>query len=162
MHVKLFTLNTCWFCVDQRTSQLWRSDWYLQRCLLYSALSPACEGMAPKLSCLLTVQINIGLFFFGSIFGRPFVKRFVLCYWTVVLSVLSVCNVGVLWPNFWMDQDETLHGGRPRPWPHWLDGDPALPHPKGHTPIFGPISVVAKRLDGSRCHLVRRQASQGE
>jgi len=23
------------------------------------------------------------------------------------LSVLSVCNVGVLWPNGWMDQDET-------------------------------------------------------
>jgi len=23
---------------------------------------------------------------------------------------LSVCNVGVLWPNGWMDQDETCHG----------------------------------------------------
>ena len=23
--------------------------------------------------------------------------------------VLSVCNVGVLWPNGWMDQDETHH-----------------------------------------------------
>jgi len=31
------------------------------------------------------------------------------------LSVLSVCNVGVLWPNGWMDQDATWHGGRPRP-----------------------------------------------
>jgi len=31
-----------------------------------------------------------------SIFGRPFVKRFALCYRTVVLSLLSVCNVGVL------------------------------------------------------------------
>jgi len=36
---------------------------------------------------------------------RPFVKRFVLCYWTVVcpvclcLPVLCVCDVGVLWPN---------------------------------------------------------------
>ena len=29
-----------------------------------------------------------------SVFGRPFVKRFALCYWTVVcLSCLSVCPV---------------------------------------------------------------------
>jgi len=34
------------------------------------------------------------------------------------LSVLSVCDVGVLWPNGWIDQDETWHGGRPRPRPH--------------------------------------------
>ena len=42
-----------------------------------------------------------------------------------------------------------------------LDGDPAPPPPqRGHSPLqFLPMSVVAKRLDGSRCHLVRRQAS---
>jgi len=28
--------------------------------------------------------------------------------------------------------------------------------PKGHSPQFPPISVVAKWLDGSRCHLVHR------
>ena len=28
-----------------------------------------------------------------------------------------VCDVGVLWPNGWMDQDEAWHAGRPRPWP---------------------------------------------
>jgi len=33
------------------------------------------------------------------------------------LSVLSVCNFGVLWPNGWTEQDETWHAGRPRPWP---------------------------------------------
>jgi len=33
------------------------------------------------------------------VFGRPFVKRFALCYRTVVCTVLSVCKVGVLWPN---------------------------------------------------------------
>ena len=33
-----------------------------------------------------------------------------------------------------------------------LDGDPAPS--KGHSfPIFGPMSVVVKRLDGSTCHL---------
>ena len=39
-----------------------------------------------------------------------------------------------------------------------LDGDP-VPFPKkGRSPLpnFRPISVVAKRLDASRCHLVRR------
>jgi len=37
-----------------------------------------------------------------------------------------------------------------------LDGDPA-PSPKGHSsPHFLPISIVPKRLDGSRCQLVQR------
>jgi len=34
------------------------------------------------------------------------------------LSVLSVCNVGVLWPNSWMHQDKICRGGKPRPRPH--------------------------------------------
>jgi len=44
-------------------------------------------------------------------FLRPFVKRITyICYRTVVLSCPacpvchSVCNVGVLWPNGWMDK----------------------------------------------------------
>ena len=57
------------------------------------------------------------------------------------LSCLSVCNVGVLWPNGWMDQDETWPGGRLGPGHMVLDGDPA-PHKKGAQPpappIFGP------------------------
>ena len=62
-----------------------------------------------------------------------------VCYRTVVsLSVCPVCNVGVLWPNGWMEQDETWQGGRPRPGHIPLDADPA-PH-KGaqRPPIFGP------------------------
>jgi len=117
---------------------------------------------------------------------------------------LSVCNVGVLWPNGWMDQDETWHAGRPRPWPHCVRWGPSCPPPKGHSPHFSAhtcygemagwikmplrrdvglnpsnivldgdpaplpkkggkatlnfwaMSVVAKRLDGSTCHLVGR------
>jgi len=46
-------------------------------------------------------------------FARPFVKRFELCYRSIVLSILSVClsvcDVRVLWPNGWTDQDETWH-----------------------------------------------------
>jgi len=45
------------------------------------------------------------------IFGRPFVKWFVLCYRSVVCLpcpvCLSVCDVCALWPNGWTDQDET-------------------------------------------------------
>jgi len=38
-----------------------------------------------------------------------------------------------------------------------LDGDPAFPPLKGHShPNFRPMSVMAKRLDGLRSHLVRR------
>ena len=40
-----------------------------------------------------------------------------------------------------------------------LDGDPA-PRKWGTTPSnFWPMSIVAKRMEGSRCHLVRRQDS---
>jgi len=40
-----------------------------------------------------------------------------------------------------------------------LDGDTApLPRKGGTAPNFRPVSIVAKRLDGSKCHLVRRCA----
>jgi len=93
------------------------------------------------------------------IFGRPFVKLFALCYRTVVLSVcpvLTVCDIGVLWPNGWMDQNETWHGGRPRPRPHCVRWGPSSPPQKGQTPNFRPMSAVAKWVDGLRCHLVWR------
>ena len=70
-----------------------------------------------------------------SVFGRPFVKRFALCYQTVVclpmcLSVLSVCDIGELWPNGWMDQDETWRADRPQPSPHCVRWKPSSPFPK--------------------------------
>ena len=52
----------------------------------------------------------------------------------VVLSVLFVCplsNVGVLWPNGWMDQDATWYGSRPRPRRHYVRWGPSSPPPKG-------------------------------
>jgi len=57
----------------------------------------------------------------------------------VCLSVCPVCNADVLWLNGWMDQDETWHGGRPRPWPHCVRWGPSSPSPQGHSvpPIFG-------------------------
>ena len=67
-------------------------------------------------------------------FGRPFLKRFAICCPTVVclsvcLSCLSDCDVGVLWPNGWMDQDETWRVGRPRPWPRRVRWRPNFPSP---------------------------------
>jgi len=69
-----------------------------------------------------------------------------------VLSFLSVCDVGVLWPNGWMDEDETWHAGRPRPWPHCVRWVPSSPPQKGvGAPNFRPMCVVAKWLHGLRC-----------
>ena len=71
------------------------------------------------------------------IFRRPFVKRFALSYRTVVCTVcpvLSVCDVGVLWPNGWMDQDETWHAGGPRPQPHCVGWVPSSPSKKRTQP----------------------------
>jgi len=71
------------------------------------------------------------------VFGRPFVKQFALCYRTVVSPVfLSVCDVCVLWPNGWMDQDETWRGGRPQPRPHYVKWQPSSSPNKGHSPQF--------------------------
>jgi len=75
------------------------------------------------------------------VFGRPFVKRFALCYQSVVCPVvLSVCNVRALWPNGWTDQDDTWPAGRPRAWPHCVRWEPSSTPTKGHSPhpIFGP------------------------
>ena len=116
-----------------------------------------CQQFTPQQLCSVPQYVS-----FWSpvllIFGRPFVKRFALCYQTVVcLSVLSVCGVGVVWPNGWMDQDETWLRGRPRSWPHYVRWRSSSPFPNGAElpSIFGPYHV-AKWLDGSRCHLVGR------
>jgi len=73
-------------------------------------------------SCIFKIQDNTLSGILRYLFGRPFVKRFALCYRSVVLSCpvclsvcLSVCDVGVLWPNGWPDQGGTWHGGGPQP-----------------------------------------------
>jgi len=70
--------------------------------------------------------------------------------------IFSPC---LLWPDGWMDQDATWHGGRSQPRPHcarWVP-DSQLPYPKwGRPHNFRPIFVVFKWLDASRCHLVGR------
>jgi len=93
---------------------------------------------------------------------RPFVKRFALCYRSVVYpsvcpSCLSVtlvyCGQTVEWIKMKLGMKVGLGPGHVM-----LDGDPA-PLPKGaQPPNFRSMSVVAKRLVGSRCHLVQRYA----
>jgi len=70
-----------------------------------------------------------------SNFWATVCKRFAICYQAVVCPVCLSCpvsNVGVLWPNGWMNQDETWHTGLGLG--HIvLDGDPA-PLPRGAQP----------------------------
>ena len=89
---------------------------------------------------------------------RPFVKRFALCYRTVVLScILSVTLVHCGQTLGWIKMKLGIQIGL-GPGHTMLDGDPAS-HPKGAQPQFQPISAAAKWLDVSRCHSVWRKDS---
>ena len=48
--------------------------------------------------------------------------------------ICPVLNVGVLWPNSWMDQDETWHAGRPGTWPHCVRWGPSSLQKKDTAP----------------------------
>ena len=91
------------------------------------------------------------------VFGRPFVKRFALCYQTVarpvcpVLSVTVYCGQTVGQIKMKLDLQVGLG-----PDQIVLDGDPAPPQKGGEAPNFQPMFIVAKRLDGSRWHLAWR------
>jgi len=54
----------------------------------------------------------------------------------------------LLWPNGWVHQSITWHGGRPQPRRHCVRWGPS-PSKKGTAPSnFRPMTIVAKRLDG--------------
>jgi len=139
----------------------------------------------------------------SCVFGQPFVKRFALCYQTVVCPVCPVLSVTLVHCGQTVGRIEMKLGTQVGLGPGHivLDGDPAPTPPKGHShPIFGhiccgqmaawikmslgmelgldpgdfvldgdpaplsqrgtdpnfrPISVAAKWLHGSRCHLAR-------
>ena len=98
------------------------------------------------------------------VFGRPFVKRYTLCYRSIVclsvcLSVLSCLSVTFVHCGQTVGRIKMKLGMRVGLGPGHivLGGDPAPPPPKGHSPPnFRPISVAAKWMHGSRCHLVWR------
>ena len=62
------------------------------------------------------------------------------CLSVLSVYVLSVGNVGVLWPNGWIDQDATWYGSTPRLRPSSVERGPSPPRKKkGAQPvIFGP------------------------
>jgi len=62
----------------------------------------------------------------------------------------------LLWPNGCVGQEVTCYGGRRGPTRHCVRWGPSSPALNGHTPNFRRKSVVAKRLDGLRYHLVWR------
>ena len=88
------------------------------------------------------------------VFGRPFVKRFSLCYRSVVcLSVclvLSVLSVTFVHCGQTVGRIKTKLGMQVGLGPGHivLDGDPAPPQKVGGAPPnFRPMFIAAKRLD---------------
>jgi len=76
---------------------------------------------------------------YSVLFDRPLqvTVRPMLRNRSPVRPVCLICNVGVLWPNGWMDQDATWYGDRPRPRRHCIRWDPTLPTERGTaTPHF--------------------------
>jgi len=115
-----------------------------------------------SLPCQVTLTLHTHFWATVCKMVRPMPSDRCLSVCLSVLSVhpcLSVGNVAVLWPNGWLDQDETWHAGGPRPCAHCLMGTQHRLPQRGTAPSFRPRSVVAKWLDGLRCHLVWRMTS---
>jgi len=96
----------------------------------------------------------------SRIFRRPFVKRFAICYRTIVLSCLSVClSVTLVYCSQTVGRIKMKLGLQVGlgPGDFVLDGDPAPPKNGAQPhPNFQPMSIVARWLDRSRCHVVQR------
>jgi len=73
---------------------------------------------------------NLGIYLCD--FWATICKMDALRLLSVCLSCLSVCNVDVLWPNGWMKLGSQVGLG---PGHIVLDGDPAPPPPKVHSPL---------------------------
>jgi len=75
----------------------------------------------------------------------------------VPLPIFGPC---LSWQNGWMDQNATWYGNRPWSRRHCVRWGPGSPHPPKKMEKSNPVpnfrSIVSKRLNGSRCHFVRR------
>jgi len=78
------------------------------------------------------------------VFGRQFVKRFALCYRSVVCPVLSACIVDALWPNGWMIKMKLGMQVGLVPSDIVLDGDSAPLPQRGTAPNFRPYLLWQK------------------
>ena len=83
----------------------------------------------------------------------------VLSFWATVCKTVRpmlpvrclscpVCDVCALWPNGWMDQDETWLAGRPRPWPHCVRWGLSSPSPKGGRAPQFPAHICCGQMAG--------------
>jgi len=96
------------------------------------------------MSCVLLYYIHF-VFYCTHVRMSYVLNSYLLTYLLLKKLVhLSVCNVGALWPNGWMDQDITWYRGRP--WPRWHCVIPAPPHIMGNSSpsTFRPKSIAAK------------------
>jgi len=88
--------------------------------LLIRTLTLTWSGHKPRI--VLWLSLAQALPWVRKCFYAMFTNAFWATVCKMVRSMLSdhcpVCDVGVLWPNGWTDQDETWHTGRPRPRPH--------------------------------------------
>ena len=84
---------------------------------------------------------------------RPLLKR-----WAEHPQIFGPC---LLRPNGWMNEAGTWHGGRTQARRLCVRWRPSPLPQKRRSPLpnFRPISIVVKRFDASRCHLVWMLAS---
>ena len=101
------------------------------------------DNIAPNAKCQWVLVLAVCL-----VFGWPFVKRFTLCYRS------TVCDIGVLWPNGWMNQHETWHGGRPRPMPQGVMGT-QLPPERGTAEATSQMASQSVQLFLQRSRLLQ-------
>jgi len=128
------TEQTWWFSLCPPDNHHCSDDVYLRERGGVNSRKPEVHNMhCPQKRTKPESQITCteNLVKFGHVvFGRPFVKRFPRLQTVVCLVCLSVCDVGVLWPNGWTDEDETWRAGRPWPWPHCVRWEPNSSPPK--------------------------------
>jgi len=67
----------------------------------------------------------------------------------------------LLWPNGWMDEDETWHGGRPRPWSHCFSWQPSSPSLNGAEPFYFRPHVCCGQTTGWIKMPLAREVSLG-
>jgi len=71
---------------------------------------------------------------------------------------LSVCDIGVLWPNGWMDQDATWYRARPLPRLHCVRWGPSCPLKGAQPPILAHVYCGQRVAHVSYCWALLPQA----
>ena len=150
-------------CVDQDAA------WYggrrrpTRHCVRWGPSSPPLSGTAPPIFGHCPLLPNGWMDEAGTWHGgRPRPRRFCVRWGPSSPSPKGggtpspIFGTFLLLPNGWMHQDATWYGGRPPPRRLCIRWGTPLSPKSGRSPLpnLRPISIVAKRLDASRCHLV--------